>query len=86
MRETHLVRGIKQTSQLREKFGNRVRVLRGERRLTQEKLAELAGISVDFLSLIERGKNSPSFENLAELADVLGVSVAQLFTFEGESL
>ena len=80
------MRGMKETSQLREKFGDRIRILRGERRLTQEKLAELAGISVDFLSLVERGKSSPSFENLAELADVLGVSVAQLFTFEGEPL
>ncbi len=56
--------------------------MRSERRLTQEQLAERAGISVDFLSLIERGKNSPSFENLNELADALEVSVAELFSFE----
>jgi transcriptional regulator with XRE-family HTH domain len=48
--------------------------------LTQKQLAERAGISVDFLSLIERGKNSPSFDNLDDLADALGVSVAELFS------
>lgn len=77
------MRGLKELSQLREKFGQKVRLLRGERDLTQEQLAERAGISVDFLSLIERGKSSPSFENLDELADALEVSVAALFSFEG---
>jgi transcriptional regulator with XRE-family HTH domain len=77
------VRGLKEASQLRERFGQRVRWLRGEHGLTQEQLAERAGISVDFLSLIERGKSSPSFENLDELADALEVTVAELFNFEG---
>ncbi len=77
------MRGQKEVSQLREKFGLRVRSLRTARSLTQEQLAERAGISVDFLSLIERGKNAPSFENLDELADALEVSAAELFSFEG---
>jgi len=67
------------------KFGQRIRLLRGEQGVTQEQLAERAGISVDFLSLIERGRSSPSFENLDELADALEVSVAELFSFEGGS-
>ena len=80
------MRGLNGTSQLRDKFGNRVRLLRGDRGLTQEQLAERAGISVDFLSLIERGKNSPSFENLDQLAEALGVAVAELFRFEDGSV
>lgn len=78
------MRGLKEASQLRERFGQRVRWLRSEHSLTQEQLAERAGISVDFLSLIERGKSSPSFENLDELADALEVSVAELFSFDGD--
>jgi transcriptional regulator with XRE-family HTH domain len=66
---------------LRLAFGCHVRLLRKKRHLTQEQLAELASISVDFLSLIERGRNSPSFENLGALANALGTSVASLFTF-----
>ena len=37
---------------------------------------------MDFLSLIERGVNAPSFETLEQFAERLRVSVAYLFTFE----
>ena len=43
----------------------------------------MLGISVDFLSLIERGRNSPSFEKIEAMAKGLGRPVAYLFTFEG---
>jgi transcriptional regulator with XRE-family HTH domain len=66
---------------LRAKFGHRVRALREAQGLTQEQLAERARISVDFLSLIERGRNSPSFENLEAVAGALEVSIASLFMF-----
>lgn len=49
--------------------------------MTQEQFSELLGISVDFLSLIERGNNAPSFEMLDVFATQLGVPVAALFTF-----
>jgi transcriptional regulator with XRE-family HTH domain len=49
--------------------------------MTQEMLAERAGISVDFLSLIERGRNSPSFDNLEEIAKALRTPVVELFSF-----
>jgi transcriptional regulator with XRE-family HTH domain len=52
--------------------------------LTQEQLAEKSAISIDFLSLIERGRSSPSFDNLENLAAALRLPVAQLFTFEEE--
>ncbi len=39
-------------------------------------------ISVDFLSLIERGRNAPSFETIERIAKRLRVPVADLFTFE----
>ena len=49
---------------------------------TQEDFAELVGMSVDFLSLIERGRNAPSFKKLELMIKGLGVSAAYLFTFE----
>jgi transcriptional regulator with XRE-family HTH domain len=49
---------------------------------TQEDFAEMVGMSVDFLSLIERGKNAPSFKKLEGMIRGLGVSAAYLFTFE----
>ena len=67
---------------LREKFGNRVRTIRLARKMSQEEFAELLEISVDFLSLIERGINAPSFENLEVFSAQLGIPVSELFTFD----
>jgi transcriptional regulator with XRE-family HTH domain len=66
---------------LRKKFGLRLREIRLQRRMTQEKFAETVEMSVDFLSLIERGVNSPSFETLERIAKRLRLQVADLFTF-----
>jgi DNA-binding XRE family transcriptional regulator len=55
--------------------------IRQERNLPQEDFAELIGISVDFLSLIERGINAPSFEKLEQMAKRLRVPVKHLFDF-----
>jgi len=66
---------------LRQQFGKRLRALRMQRSLTQEKFAELTGISVDFLSLIERGIGAPSFENIELISSRLGVDPKHLFDF-----
>lgn len=55
--------------------------MRLTRDMTQEQLAEAASVSVDFLSLVERGINAPSFETLERLARALKVGVVQLFDF-----
>jgi transcriptional regulator with XRE-family HTH domain len=68
-------------SPLREKFGKRLRAMRKERELPQERFAEMLGISVDFLSLIERGINAPSFETLEQIAKRLRLPVKDLFDF-----
>ena len=67
---------------LRQKFGRRLRDIRLQRRMTQERFAEVLDISVDFLSLIERGRNAPSLETLEKIAKRLRVSVADLFSFD----
>ena len=66
---------------LRRQFGNRLKAIRLGRALTQEQFAELVGISVDFLSLIERGVNSTSFDVLERMADRLDVEPKELFDF-----
>jgi len=67
---------------LKAQFGLRVRQIRDELDKTQEEFAELLGISVDFLSLIERGRNAPSFKKLERMSRGLGKPVAYLFTFD----
>jgi transcriptional regulator with XRE-family HTH domain len=66
---------------LRKDFGKRLRTIRLERKLTQEQFAEKMGISVDFLSLIERGINAPSFETIEQIAKRLRLPVKALFDF-----
>ena len=66
---------------LRREFGLRLKAVRLNRKLTQEEFAELVGISVDFLSLIERGVNAPSFEVLEQMADRVDLQVRELFDF-----
>lgn len=51
--------------------------------MTQQQFAERVGISVDFLSLIERGINVPSFETMDEMAKKLRVPVKAFFDFRG---
>lgn len=69
-------------SGLREKFGSRLKTIRLAKKMSQEEFSELLGISVDFLSLIERGINAPSFENLEVFSTQLSIPVHELFMFE----
>lgn len=68
-------------SELRGKFGKRLRQIRRSADITQEQLAEAVGVSVKFIGNIERGTASPSFETLEKIAEVLGVEVGELFQF-----
>jgi len=76
------LRYIFSMNNLRKMFGRKVKKIRKEAELTQEELAYRVGISVDFLSLIERGVNAPSFDNIEKLANALDVGVDILFKFD----
>jgi transcriptional regulator with XRE-family HTH domain len=65
---------------LRPAFGQRVRQLRLERALTQEQLAERAGMHWTYISGVERGRRNPSLNVLGQLAGALGLSLADLLT------
>ena len=69
---------------LQRKLGQRIADLRKARKLTQERMAEALGCSVEFISLVERGVNAPSVAGLEKFAKVLKVEVKELFTFEGK--
>jgi transcriptional regulator with XRE-family HTH domain len=70
---------------LQKKLGRRIAELRRARKLTQERLAEAVGCSVEFISLVERGVNAPTVAKLANFAAVLKVEVWELFTFNGKN-
>lgn len=54
--------------------------------LTQEQLAELAGMSTNFLARMEMAGRTPSFATLARLADALEVHVSDLLSEEHDDL
>ncbi len=65
-------------------FGERLRGVRQERGISQEKLAELAGLHRTYVSSIERGERNVSLVNIERLADALGVTMAELMPEQGK--
>ncbi len=63
--------------------GNRIRELRSERNLTLQALGDRTGLSSSMLSLVERGKTSPSIGTLVAIASALGVHMTDLFDDDG---
>ena len=55
-------------------FGRVLQQLRRERHLSQERLAALSGVHRTYISLLERGLNSPSLSMLFQLTGPLGVT------------
>lgn len=66
---------------IRVKFGKHLRKLREERGLTQEGLADKAGMHFTYIGQIERGLRNPSLVNLERLARALKVHSGKLLPF-----
>ena len=67
--------------EIKHLLGKRIKELREKRGLTQQQLAEMAGIDQRNLSKIECGITFPS-KSLVELAKSLDISLPHLFDFE----
>ena len=59
-------------------LGMRIRGIRRRRGLSQDGLAERAGISAQYVSNIERGKENPTLDLLIRLADALDISFGDM--------
>jgi transcriptional regulator with XRE-family HTH domain len=59
-------------------FGRRLREIRLERELTQERLAEAAGVHPTFVSNLERGYRVPTLVTLVRMADALEIGLPEL--------
>jgi len=71
-------------SDIRVQFGRRVRELRAGRKLSQEALAQRAGLHFTYLSQVERGRRNVSLVNIDKIGAALGVSLSALFKFDGD--
>jgi transcriptional regulator with XRE-family HTH domain len=61
------------------RFGKAIRQRRRELDLSQEELAENAGLHRTYISSIERGQRNPSLENIEKIAKALCISISDLF-------
>lgn len=59
-------------------FGDAIRALRDERGLTQEALADLCGLTTNYVGDAERGERNISIRAIWQLADGLDVQASQL--------
>lgn len=71
---------------VRTEFGRRLRSLRNERELSQEKLGELAGLDRTYISSSEAGRRNVTLATLIKLADALDVDPSVLVTGLGRSV
>jgi transcriptional regulator with XRE-family HTH domain len=64
--------------------GKRLRQLREMRKVSMRALAQKSGLSANALSMIERGKSSPSVSTLYRLSDALAIPITDFFSPEEE--
>lgn len=63
-------------------LGKQIKTLRENAHLTQEKLAEKAGISLDYLGKIEVNINKPGLKILIKISNALSVPIKAIFDFK----
>jgi transcriptional regulator with XRE-family HTH domain len=66
------------------RVGARIRALRDQQKLSLRALAEACGLSINAISLIERGENSPTVSTLHRLANALNVPITDFFQDEAK--
>jgi len=64
---------------IKRRFGKRVKEIRQEKGLSQEKLAELSSLHRTYISAVELGKRNISLINIEKIAKALGCQVKDLF-------
>lgn len=64
---------------------NNLKHLRKKEQLTQKQLADILGIHKDYVSMIERGKRTPSFKLAKDMADCFNTTIDKLNFFNEPS-
>lgn len=64
-----------------KKLGQKIRIERQKRKMSQEKLAELADLNRNFVGMIERGETNLTVKKLENIANVFDMDIKDLFNF-----
>ncbi len=67
-------------NEVRQLFGSRLKELRQRRKLSQERLGDLSGLSRNYVNDVENGHRSPGIENVIRLAHGLDVPAPELMS------
>ena len=65
-------------------FGNRVRLLRKRKELSQEQLALRCGLDRTYIGGVERGERNISIRNIEKIARALDISLKYLFDWDAQ--
>lgn len=65
-----------------KKVGMNIRVARIKRGISQEVLADMAGLARSTMGIVERGEQSPSLQTITKVANALDMDLHKLFIFE----
>jgi len=65
-----------------KKVGMNIRLERTKKSISQEGLADMAGIARSTMGIVERGEQSPSLQTIAKVANALNIDIYKLFIFE----
>lgn len=76
--EGSLDAGADTTASTLAAIGNRIRKARLARNMTLQAIAQVSGLSPSMLSLVERGRASPSIGSLIVIANALGITMSEL--------
>ena len=65
-------------SSIHARFGNNLRKIRLDKGISQEALADIAGLHRTYLSSVERGERNVTLQTIERLAKALNISMAKL--------
>lgn len=68
------------STKILERYGIRIKELRKQKNLTQEKLAEKAKLHYTYIGTVERGEKNISLFNIEKISKALGVNLAKFFS------
>ena len=64
-----------------EKLGQKIRIERMKRKISQEKLAEMSDLNRNFIGMVERGETNITVKNLEAVANAFKIDIKDLFNF-----
>lgn len=65
-----------------KKVGMNIRIARIKRGISQEGLADMAGLARSTMGIVERGEQSPSIQTISKVANALEIDLHKLFIFD----